>query len=110
MPTAAAVPSVTDVSQERAESPAVVVDSDSAASTQDEVDREIHEISAAYARSREAAGRDIRDTSGETQPRLDYPPYRSSLLRHPTKDPHQADPETIELFKKFAGAGALPPL
>ena len=54
MPTAAAVPSVTDVSQERAESPAVVVESDSAASTQDEVDREIHEISAAYARSREA--------------------------------------------------------
>ena len=33
----------------------------------------------------------------ETQPRLDYPPYRSSLLRHPTKDLHHADPETIEL-------------
>ena len=30
----------------------------------------------------------------ETQPRLDYAPYRSSLLRHPTKDLHHADPET----------------
>ncbi len=29
----------------------------------------------------------------ETQPRLGYAPYRSSLLRHPTKDLHHADPE-----------------
>ncbi len=34
----------------------------------------------------------------ETQPRLNYPPYRSSLLRHPTKDLHHADPEGAELF------------
>jgi protocatechuate 3,4-dioxygenase beta subunit len=33
----------------------------------------------------------------ETQPRYDYPPYRSTILRHPTKDLHHADPETIEL-------------
>lgn len=33
----------------------------------------------------------------ETQPRLDYPPYRSSLLRHPKAQLHQADPEAIEL-------------
>ena len=32
----------------------------------------------------------------ERQPLLDYPPYRSSVLRHPTKDPRHADPETIE--------------
>ena len=29
----------------------------------------------------------------ETQPRRDYAPYRSSRLRHPTKDLQQADPE-----------------
>jgi protocatechuate 3,4-dioxygenase beta subunit len=33
----------------------------------------------------------------ENQPRYDYAPYRSSILRHPTKDLHHADPETIEL-------------
>ncbi|MFD4351178.1 protocatechuate 3,4-dioxygenase subunit beta [Nocardia sp. NPDC058518] len=39
----------------------------------------------------------------ETQPRLDYRPYRSSLLRHPTKDPQHADPETIEMFAPVFG-------
>ena len=29
----------------------------------------------------------------ETQPRLDYPPYRSSLLRYPKIELHLADPE-----------------
>ena len=46
----------------------------------------------------------------ESQPRLDYPPYRSSLLRHPTKDPHHADPEGIELWAPAFGhrdVGAL---
>ena len=46
----------------------------------------------------------------ETQPRLDYPPYRSSLLRHPTKDPHHADPEGVELWAPAFGhqdVGAL---
>jgi protocatechuate 3,4-dioxygenase beta subunit len=38
-----------------------------------------------------------------TQPRLDYPPYRSSLLRHPTKDPRHVDPETIELWAPCFG-------
>lgn len=32
------------------------------------------------------------------QPLTNYPPYRSSALRHPTKDPHQADPEGVELW------------
>ncbi len=32
----------------------------------------------------------------ETQPRLNYPPYRSSLLRHPTKAFVYADPDAIE--------------
>jgi protocatechuate 3,4-dioxygenase, beta subunit len=30
---------------------------------------------------------------GDAQPRLDFPPYRSSLLRHPTKALRHADPE-----------------
>ena len=46
-----------------------------------------------------------RRGDAEPQPRLDYPPYRSSLLRHPTKDLHHADPEGIEL----CGAGLRPP-
>ena len=43
-------------------------------------------------------------SSGTTpQPLLDYPPYRSSRLRHPTKDLHHADPEEIELFAPVFG-------
>ena len=39
----------------------------------------------------------------EPQPRLNYPPYRSSLLRHPAKGLHQVDPETIELVAPVFG-------
>ena len=39
----------------------------------------------------------------ETQPRRDYLPYRSSILRHPTKDLHHADPESIELASPAFG-------
>ena len=41
--------------------------------------------------------------TGARQPRLDYPPYRSSLLRHPTKSLQQADPEMIELWAPCFG-------
>ncbi|WP_425563798.1 protocatechuate 3,4-dioxygenase subunit beta [Rhodoglobus aureus] len=34
---------------------------------------------------------------------LNYPPYRSSLLRYPTKDLHHADPESIELLSPAFG-------
>jgi protocatechuate 3,4-dioxygenase beta subunit len=37
------------------------------------------------------------------QPQLDYPPYRSSALRHPTKALHLADPEGVELFAPCFG-------
>jgi protocatechuate 3,4-dioxygenase beta subunit len=37
------------------------------------------------------------------QPRLDYTPYRSSLLRHPTKALHPADPEEVELVAPVFG-------
>ena len=33
----------------------------------------------------------------------DFAPYRSSILRHPTKNPRLVDPETIELFSPAFG-------
>jgi len=33
----------------------------------------------------------------ESQPSLDFPPYRSSVLRHPKSALHLADPEAVEL-------------
>ena len=74
--------------------------SDAAAATQAEVNAEIAEIAAAYA----ASG------STETGPRLDYEPYRSSVLRHPTKHPHHADPEGIELWSPVFGHRDVDPL
>ncbi|WP_040795184.1 protocatechuate 3,4-dioxygenase subunit beta [Nocardia higoensis] len=68
-------------------------DPDSASASQADMNAEMAVISAEYA----AAG------TVENQPRLNYAPYRSSLLRHPTKDPHHADPETIELFAPVFG-------
>jgi protocatechuate 3,4-dioxygenase beta subunit len=40
---------------------------------------------------------------GRGQPRLDYPPYRSSALRHPVRDLHYADPEGAELWSPCFG-------
>ncbi|WP_028661273.1 protocatechuate 3,4-dioxygenase subunit beta [Nocardioides insulae] len=54
--------------------------------TQSVIDAEI----SAIAQATEQAG------AGELQPHVDYPPYRSSILRHPTKDLRHTDPETIE--------------
>lgn len=73
---------------------------DAAEASQTAISAEIARIRAEYA----ATG------STETQPRLDYPPYRSSLLRHPTKDLHHADPEGVELYAPCFGpqdVGAL---
>ncbi len=61
---------------------------DMTAMSQGEVSAEIGAIESAYQRS----------GYEESQPRLDYAPYRSSLLRHPTKDLHHADPEGVELW------------
>jgi protocatechuate 3,4-dioxygenase beta subunit len=68
--------------------------------TQDDISAEINAIDADY----HHAGLE------ETQPRLDYPPYRSSLLRHPTKDLHYADPETVELCAPCFGERDVDPL
>jgi protocatechuate 3,4-dioxygenase beta subunit len=46
----------------------------------------------------------------ELQPRRDYPPYRSSLLRHPTKALQQADPEGVELWSPCFGERDVDPL
>ena len=51
-----------------------------------------------------------RNTTIETQPRLDYAPYRSSLLRHPTKALQHADPEGIELAAPCFGERDVHPL
>jgi protocatechuate 3,4-dioxygenase beta subunit len=55
--------------------------------TQADIDREIEAL---------------RGTGGP-QPRLDYPPYRSSTLRHPTLNPILADPEGAELWAPCFG-------
>ena len=48
--------------------------------------------------------------AGETRPRLDFPPYRSSLLRHPTNDPRPVDPEGAELLAPVFGPSDVDPL
>ncbi|MCD1287404.1 MULTISPECIES: protocatechuate 3,4-dioxygenase subunit beta [unclassified Brevibacterium] len=70
---------------------------DDAAESQATLSAEIKQIEAEH-KAAVTAG-----TPAETQPRLNYPPYRSSLLRHPTKDPRHTDPETIELFSPAFG-------
>jgi protocatechuate 3,4-dioxygenase beta subunit len=37
------------------------------------------------------------------QPSLDYPPYRSSVLRHPIHEPLPVDPEGVELWAPVFG-------
>jgi protocatechuate 3,4-dioxygenase beta subunit len=50
-----------------------------------------------------------RQPAGD-QTRLDFSPYRSSLLRHPTKALQQADPESIELLAPVFGRQDVDPL
>ena len=47
---------------------------------------------------------------GLVQPLVDFRPYRSSELRHPTKDLHHADPEEIELFAPAFGQRDVDPI
>ncbi|RGE19290.1 hypothetical protein [Leucobacter sp. wl10] len=64
--------------------------------SQSRIDRETAELHAEYER---------REAAGERLPRtiLNFPPYRSSILRSPTKDPKHTDPETIELWSPAFG-------
>ncbi len=70
---------------------------DAAEASQDQISAEIASVHAEYAKGVDDGGAE------ETQPRIDFTPYRSSLLRHPTKDPHHVDPETIELWSPAFG-------
>ena len=73
---------------------------DAAAASQAQITDEIAAIESDY----------HRGGIEETQPRLDYPPYRSSLLRHPTRDLHHADPEGVERWAPCFGERDLSPL
>jgi len=70
--------------------------------TQVEISAEIAKLAMEYHR--------VGAAQGETQPRLDYPPYRSSTLRYPTKDLQHTDPETIELAAPVFGLRDVDPL
>ncbi len=70
---------------------------DAAQASQEQISAEIASVHAGYAKG-------VADGAAEeTQPRIDFAPYRSSILRHPTKDPHHVDPETIELWSPAFG-------
>ncbi len=73
-----------------------------AETTQADIDFEIAEQAAAYA--------DRGDAPPEQHPRRHYPPYRSSLLRSPTKDPVQVDPEGVERWAPCFGERDVDPL
>jgi protocatechuate 3,4-dioxygenase beta subunit len=64
--------------------------------------------------SQELVGKEIADIQAAApqgiQPLLDFPPYRSTLLRHPTKDPRHADPEGAELVAPVFGHSDVDPL
>jgi protocatechuate 3,4-dioxygenase, beta subunit len=64
--------------------------------SQDEITQEIRDLHDEYAR---------READGEWLPATmwDFPPYRSSILRHPTKNPRLVDPETIEITSPAFG-------
>ena len=47
---------------------------------------------------------------GDTQPRLDFAPYRSAILRHPARDLRYADPEDAELVAPIFGRSDVDPL
>lgn len=64
--------------------------------SQAQITDEIRELHAA-AEARIAAGEDVPSTL------YDFAPYRSSILRHPTKNPRLVDPETIELWSPAYG-------
>ena len=46
----------------------------------------------------------------EAQPRLDYPPYRSSLLRHPRSPFVRVDPDEVECWAPCFGPQDVSPL
>jgi protocatechuate 3,4-dioxygenase beta subunit len=82
-----------------------VAPSDAATDTQLAVSAEIAALHKAYLRSLD--GPAAREEFG---PRLDFPPYRSSILRHPTLPPRPVDPEALELAAPVFGVRDVHPL
>lgn len=80
--------------------PTPAANSDAAANTQAEINAEMATIADEYAASGEH----------ESSARLHYPPYRSSILRSPTKSMLHPDPEGIELFSPVFGHRDVDPL
>ncbi len=78
----------------------VDTDPDRASASQEQITAEITTIESEYHSS------DFE----ETQPRMNYAPYRSSRLRHPTKELHEADPEGVELWAPCFGNRDVHPL
>jgi protocatechuate 3,4-dioxygenase beta subunit len=76
---------------------------DAAATSQREISAEIGQVAASY-----LAG--VGDGDGEPGPRLDYPAYRSSVLRHPSQPLVPVDPEPLELSAPVFGPGDVDPL
>src|SRR5437588_785913 len=74
--------------------------------TQAGISAEIAELTLAYERERSTG----RSAGERTRPLLDYPPYRSSVLRHPTSEPQLIDPEGVELVAPVFGPRDVDPL
>jgi protocatechuate 3,4-dioxygenase, beta subunit len=68
-----------------------------------EHDEEGHPLASQEAISEEIGKIHAEARPGDQQPRLDFAPYRSSVLRHPTKDLRHADPEDVELVSPVFG-------
>ena len=82
----------------------VITSSDSATSSQGEINAQMAALHEAYREAVAAGG------APETRPRVDFAPYRSSILRHPTKAARPVDPETIELHSPAFGHRDVSPL
>jgi len=71
--------------------------------SQADITAEIARIAAGYQRASGGPGE-------EAQPRLDYPPYRSSILRHPKQPLLLVDPEEVERWAPCFGHQDVDPL
>ncbi|MFW0782941.1 protocatechuate 3,4-dioxygenase subunit beta [Gordonia sp. CPCC 206044] len=80
------------------------VSSDAGQGTQRQISDEIAALAADYEHAL------AEGAEPETASRLEFPPYRSSLLRHPTKNFAHTDPEGIELSSPAFGHRDVDPL